>query len=321
MQRAPQFSTALLGVSGKSTGVSHNKTSEVYFNINYHLPSENIIKPSVLAATAALAPAETKMDNGTQEQDIVLDLESDDVGVSLPNAEEMKLDAVTMSKGREAKAKAFKLYGILFACVLALIIGLAVGLSDKKPDNASGVAATAPTGGDGSGSVATGDDTSPTVTVNTNGFDGAGSLERYQKTFHILKEISEETVLSKQFTPQNKAANWIANIDEKELDVPTTLAGTASYSFVQRYVLALLYYEWEGSDWTFGSKFLTNNDECDWNIGFQTDAKHSYKFGASCAGEDQRISQIFMRKCPFTIIAATASPLLRLLTLHSFNSW
>eukprot|EP00545_Synedropsis_sp_CCMP1620_P006942 CAMPEP_0119014334 /NCGR_PEP_ID=MMETSP1176-20130426/9518_1 /TAXON_ID=265551 /ORGANISM="Synedropsis recta cf, Strain CCMP1620" /LENGTH=693 /DNA_ID=CAMNT_0006967489 /DNA_START=118 /DNA_END=2199 /DNA_ORIENTATION=+ len=207
-----------------------------------------------------------------------------DVGISLPDAEELKMGASTMTSAQAAKK--YKIYGIIGACLLVLIIGLSAGLSGGSSDNSTSKSAVQ----DGSG----GDGESLSVTVDDNGFDGKGSLDRYNKAFHILSELSGEDPVKKRFSPQNRAANWITNGDSKQLPIPTTLAGTSSYSFVQRYVLAVLYYEWDGSDWTFGSKFLSNEDECDWNNGFQADVKHHYKFGASCSGEDQRIAEIFM---------------------------
>jgi hypothetical protein len=235
------------------------------------------------------------MDNGS-EQEVVIDneigavmVDSENAGASLPDAEEMKIEAGIMTSSQ--RSKKYKLYGAGIVCLLVLIIGLSVSLSGGKKETSSSSAAS-----DGSGSSSGGG--SLTVTVADYGHDGAGSLERYNKAYHFLSEISEEADLSRKLSAQNKAANWIANGDKKMLDIPTTLAGTSSYSFVQRYVLALLYHEWEGSDWTFGAKFLSDDDECNWNIGMQADSKHSYKFGASCYGEDQRIVQLFMRKCP-----------------------
>lgn len=229
-----------------------------------------------------------KMDENTQEaaldpEDVGISLEShdagivavdsEDIGISLPDAEEMKTAAG--STGQDM-VRLYKIIGIVSVCLLVLIIGVSVGVSGKK----SSASASEVGGG-------------AKVYLVDNGHDGTGSLERYNVAYHFLTEVSSPDDLKIKGTPQNLAANWIANTDSKKIAVPDILDSIGGFIFTQRYVLTVMYYHLGGRGWLFKSRFLTKEHECDWNLGVLAD-DHGYKFGASC-GDGNSISEIFMR--------------------------
>ena len=113
------------------------------------------------------------------------------------------------------------------------------------------------------------------------GFDGQGSVDRYNQAFNVLKEISLPDAITSAGTPQNRACNWIANSDERRIDIPANATVEDSYVFVQRYVLALLYYSLAGPTWPLQTRFLSSEDECFWNMGMRADEDFT-TFGTEC---------------------------------------
>ena len=74
------------------------------------------------------------------------------------------------------------------------------------------------------------------------------------------KETKTANAMLVQSTPQYKAFEWIVRQDEKS---PTSQEDT----FISRYVLVLLYFAMEGSDWTIQPRWVsdgTSLDVCDW---------------------------------------------------------
>jgi hypothetical protein len=202
---------------------------------------------------------------------------SDDVGISLPDVEEMKTD---MGR-RSSKTRQCWTIGIAVICLLAIVIGLSVGLTGNNNSASSASANSSNTTSDNEGNL---------------GFDGTGSFDRYTQAYTALSEseISPAELLKAMGTPANLACNWIANGDDLQLDIPTSLTDVGSTSFLQRYVLSHMYFHLKGPDWTFADDFLTKKSECNWNRGIKADGT-PYTFGVSC-DDGKTVSQIFMRK-------------------------
>jgi hypothetical protein len=88
---------------------------------------------------------------------------------------------------------------------------------------------------------------------------------RFQETLLILgQETSSTIALYTEGTPQYKAADWIANRDQLQYPIPTQ-PGADSDRFLQRYVLAVLYFALNGEQWTSAANFLSASDECGWS--------------------------------------------------------
>jgi hypothetical protein len=62
--------------------------------------------------------------------------------------------------------------------------------------------------------------------------------------------------------PQYLAAEWLADRDKMSLAIPNTTSTAAS--FKQRYVVALLYFAFQGKGWTHQVNFLSRESECTW---------------------------------------------------------
>lgn len=102
------------------------------------------------------------------------------------------------------------------------------------------------------------------------------------KEFLTQNNYATNEKLSNPSTPQYKAALWIANEDQDNLDIPVNTVGSASNRFLQRYVLAVLYYSLGGDEWTQSFNFLSSNHECSWNEEMKDENNEVFAVGASC---------------------------------------
>jgi hypothetical protein len=82
--------------------------------------------------------------------------------------------------------------------------------------------------------------------------------EMLRKLESVLSPLSFDngTALQTPSTPQNNALVWLAN--------NTNLDTYSDEKKIQRYVLAVLYYSTNGTDWLNKDGWLSNGDECDW---------------------------------------------------------
>ncbi|KAL3786582.1 hypothetical protein ACHAW5_004747 [Stephanodiscus triporus] len=97
------------------------------------------------------------------------------------------------------------------------------------------------------------------------------------------------------YTPQYRAAAWLAEHDPLDLDVPWELSDdVVAYAFLQRYSIAVLYFALGGEDWLHGSNFLREWHECGWHEEFYVDdvgmgmGARLVTFGVVCDGEPDR---------------------------------
>jgi hypothetical protein len=192
-------------------------------------------------------------------------IECADIGASLPDPEEIKTEM-----GRKKSIKKWQIIALVTACLLVLIIGVSVGVSDSKSSKSSN-------------------------TLDSP--DAAANATRYHEVIDFLTMFTPRNILEKDGTPQHAAANWIATIDKDKYVIPSHADADMhlSYYFVQRYVLAVLYYAMGGENWTYKSRFLSKAVTCEWNQGFKLDNVQRYDFGVKCA-DNERITDIFMRK-------------------------
>ena len=130
------------------------------------------------------------------------------------------------------------------------------------------------------------------------------------------------------YSPQYRACLWISTIDQRRLKIPDPQADASmdEYLFLQRYVLAVLFFSTGGLDhWTYSLRFLTGSHECYWYDVFAMEGMplgYGIAFGTNCdrepntnEGEDwQReriVTQIVMlrelknRHCIFSFIHTT----------------
>jgi hypothetical protein len=71
-----------------------------------------------------------------------------------------------------------------------------------------------------------------------------------------LVSFDNGTALQTPWTPQNNAANWLAN--------NANLTSYSNEKKIQRYTLAVLHYSTNGNNWIGKDGWLSNEEECDW---------------------------------------------------------
>ena len=130
--------------------------------------------------------------------------------------------------------------------------------------------------------------------------------------------VSNKTALETAGTPQYRAAVWIADVDTLQEDIPDTFAADQPANadtdnhgldtmlnttiptsttqqkeeayhrqvmyerFLQRYILAVLYYSLGGSEWTYDLQFLTGTHECSWFRAEEDANGKEYAVGVTC---------------------------------------
>lgn len=77
------------------------------------------------------------------------------------------------------------------------------------------------------------------------------------RDYLVNQNVSTAQTLSESDTPQQLALKWIADVDEKALDVE-------DFNIIQRYILTVLYYATTGHEWNEHYGHVTEVGECDW---------------------------------------------------------
>lgn len=251
---------------------------------------------------------------------IVKHLETDMENVhSLPTLDEARTQNIISSGGNKYSGKKKRTIALIvvLVAVIATAVGFSVAVTENKRDEKEANALANNENGDGGDAdEANGDD------ENAGDDDGADlsddqendDIERFEqvKIFLTSSGITSATDLQNTASPQYKAAAWMSNDDERELDIPEAIEEEDSYKFVQRYVMAVFYYALGGSGWTrlSGDSFLTGDDVCDWNFGlsvYRESDQTEYDYGVSCWDDDaddydDAVTWIFMRKSCYSLM-------------------
>ena len=68
-------------------------------------------------------------------------------------------------------------------------------------------------------------------------------------------------------TPQYQAAMWLMQDDPANVPVPTTsdISTYDGYRYMTRYVMAVNYFAFNGSNWDVDLNWMTESDVCNWN--------------------------------------------------------
>lgn len=115
---------------------------------------------------------------------------------------------------------------------------------------------------------------------------------------YLSDNFADRTSLTAKNSPQERAAQWIADEDKYNMDLPASTNYEDAFKFVQRYALAVLYFAWAGDEkWIFNYQFLSEQDECDWNYQYKTgdtdDDEDAFDLGVRC-NEDGEVDYLFM---------------------------
>ena len=238
---------------------------------------------------------------------------------SLPGLEEARTQNIMAGGGNKYSGK--KKRTIALIVVLVVVIATAVGFSIAATQNKRGQSeAKSLTGNENDDTDDTddtgGDDENQAEDDETDVTDDqeTDDDERFPQVISFLTSgaVSSSSDLQNTASAQYKAATWISNDDERQLDIPETMDEEDSFKFVQRYVMAVFYFALNGPNWTRQVGFLSGEATCDWNFGITvTEAidgpeQRDYDYGVSCWDEEsddyfETVSWIFMRKFTLTL--------------------
>ena len=92
---------------------------------------------------------------------------------------------------------------------------------------------------------------------------------RQAVTMHL--SYDDETVFYNESSAQYKAIEWLMHNDTLQLHRSTTSGSPMSAALVERYVLAMIYFNNGGPYWTNSYNFLNESvSVCEWNLGTST---------------------------------------------------
>jgi hypothetical protein len=116
---------------------------------------------------------------------------------------------------------------------------------------------------------------------------------RLEDTIFFLfdQKVSNLPDLSDPRTPQHRAAQFLADGDLYSM----ALSVDSPERFIERYVLTLLYYHFNGPEWNYQLRFLSGLDHCNWNQGFTTTSGMTLREGVIC-NEDGEVTELNLCK-------------------------
>jgi hypothetical protein len=176
-----------------------------------------------------------------------------DVRQSLPAPEEVATDAAANRRSPVSKRLLALIAMAVF--VVAAIIGLSVSVAARSKTEAQNADITR------DNNVLPGEEGDPGRSPSDDLTARGHQIVDYMVQFAYTDRNRMQTAGS----PQALAVQWMAENDPAPLEVPTTTDYDEAVQFVQRYVLAVLYYSTNGdSSWTHSLFFLSDYDVCDW---------------------------------------------------------
>lgn len=126
------------------------------------------------------------------------------------------------------------------------------------------------------------------------------SEEQRRKFNYFVEFLSESGVTSVHHlittgTPQNNALMWLSR-DDTALPTSNPTNLFTDFRFVQRYVLAVLYFALNGSEWKDKANFLAPEHECAWFAPeyFDQFFRRNYAVGVTCDPVEMRVQDIFL---------------------------
>jgi len=112
------------------------------------------------------------------------------------------------------------------------------------------------------------------ATLKTNNSASLDASEQPRPTFEAVVDylvqqgVSSMEDLTKNGSPQSKAAHFLAEQDKANLPIPSAeISDEAGYLYVTRYVMAVIYYATNGSRWKSKVNFMSGKPVCKWNGG------------------------------------------------------
>ena len=139
---------------------------------------------------------------------------------------------------------------------------------------------------------------------NNNKLDVYEAPPRQASLAQVMNYIAASGFSSKESlqngdSPQALAANWMANLDEMNMALPTDKDGSSAkgYTYLTRYAVGLLWYALKGTDWKNQYGFLSAVDICSWNSPVPATNNNGIFFlpgGVYCSRETGDVSSIHL---------------------------
>eukprot|EP00957_Ditylum_brightwellii_P027248 2060156-Ditylum_brightwellii.AAC.1 len=76
--------------------------------------------------------------------------------------------------------------------------------------------------------------------------------------------VGKEEALADENSTQSLAIKWLANEDPLQLDIPMSADTEDAKTFMNRYIMAVLYFSTNGEKWNDQFNFLTEKTTCEW---------------------------------------------------------
>lgn len=106
--------------------------------------------------------------------------------------------------------------------------------------------------------------------------------------FLISEGWTPAEVLKNETSPQFRAAQWLADYDDK--DVPTARKG----EFPSRYALAVLYHATAGNDWRYRINWMSVHHACLWSATWPGLSGRNIKIGVICQDRTNVVERLFL---------------------------
>jgi hypothetical protein len=212
---------------------------------------------------------------------------------SLPSPEDIRIAAALCVDDIDKKIVANRRrrlhLSFLTLIVIVTIIAVSIGLSGNG--NSSLAASNSPMSNTGTNSSNgnTQPDVAPSNEDDEDGDDASvDSMSRVNEVKNFLSFYTRMDVLDDPSSPQYQALLWISEGDPLDVDLPTNTHYSHAFQFVQRYVLATLYYATGGDSWKNKKhlKWLSQHDVCEWNYLrslSSTEVDEEWTMGIQCS--------------------------------------
>lgn len=145
------------------------------------------------------------------------------------------------------------------------------------------------------------------------------SLSRKERLMNLLTSegVSFDELLVQFSTPEGQALAFLAEEDwDGDMKWFYQDFDSNSKRIIERYVLALIYFNCDGKDWFHSYNFLTPQDHCDWNAIFQKPGEEATIEGVTGCTKDKHVQRLYFRKCNVVRIRGPAH-LQRFILRHS----
>ena len=198
------------------------------------------------------------------EEPPVVDVDLEAVHDQLPSVEEIRMSSQRSNSSSSSSGFRIGRCGevaliTLAAVFIALIVGLAVGLSKREPPNSTAAPAVDPT----------------------------PEEPRVDQVIDFLSSqgVSDHAKLQEAGSPQNWAVKWLSDEDTLYLPLPNSTKTLGGVQFVTRYVAALIYHSLGGPNWEHQLKFLSESETCEWSsidVSAQGQEGRFFRVGVAC---------------------------------------